>query len=573
MGIVILFLVLIVIVLGSYGVALFMKGKQVQAVSALDEQKVAIFDIPIDDIIIKLKNMHLSGQTKRLSESWQARWDEQVKEVLPNIETRLSDAEQYADQLRFFKSRRAIDEAREMIDEAEKNVFQIDEALQRLVDSEKENHEEIEAVSEHYKTLRNNALKDSVKFKEAFETIDERLSNIEASFQQFDTLMEEADYIEARDVLKQAEKQTIALEEILPMIPAFYNLVDVDFKEQLDDIKQGHARLVEQQFKFKDIDLNKAIETLENLIDSAREDVTALNIGIAKEKKQDIEKEIERLYNVMEQEIDAKEYIQKASVRLNAHLKQISESNRYVTLEIDRISQNYELTDNEEERVAEYKAQLDKEAEALEHYQSLLENHDIVFSTVKEYFIELAETLSRIDNEQATLMKELGDLRQRERYVREQLDMFEVDLRNMKRALEKQYLPGLSKTYLDLFFATTKRIETLSEKLNRIKINMKEIDEHVALCTEDVEQLDEATENIIDNAVLTEQLIQYANRYRMEHAAIEKAINTAINLYQHQYKYAEAKQTVANALSKVEAGAVQRVEKLYQEDKNRRVYL
>lgn len=566
-------LALLIVGLAAYGATLYFRGKQTQAIVGIDEKKVAVFDIPVDSVILKLKKMHLSGQTKRLYESWATRWDDLVKEQLPMIETQLDLAEQQIEQLHLWKSKQAIVEAQRLVDEAEKTAFQIDEALQRIVDSESSNHEEIESISKNYQQLRNDILADSLKYGEAFQTIETQLKDIEELLRQFKQLMEEADYIEARQVLKDVEQATLHLEEKLPAIPELYRVLNADFQEQYQDLQDGYERLVKEHYQFEQDTLADDIASLETDIASAKKDITSLQLESASDKNSEIEQKIERLYNVMEAEIEAKDYINRVQLGLEGRLKQVLANNKSVEVEIERALHSFELTDNELERMANCKAELEKEEEALSYYRKQLDENQVVFSQVKRYFETLEQKVLTIDKEQSDVMADVSGLRERERDVREQLDMFEVDLRNMKRTLEKKHLPGLNKGYLDLFFATTKRIEALSERLNRIRINMKEIDEQVLMCTEDVEHLDEETEKIIDDALLTEQLIQYANRYRMEHAAIEKAITVAVNLYTHQFKYAEARETVAIALNGVERGAVQRVERLYFDDKNKRSFV
>ena len=43
---------------------------------------------------------------------------------------------------------------------------------------------------------------------------------------------------------------------------------------------------------------------------------------------------------------------------------------------------------------------------------------------------------------------------------------------------------------------------------------MEEVNRLVALCEEDLELLDKKTHDLVDAAALTEQMLQYANRYR-----------------------------------------------------------
>jgi len=170
------------------------------------------------------------------------------------------------------------------------------------------------------------------------------------------------------------------------------------------------------------------------------------------------------------------------------------------------------------------------------------------------------------------LVSNLSDLRNREKEIKDSIDLYELDMRNMKRTIEKYHLPGLPKIYLDLFFSVTDRIEDLASKLNRVKIDMDEIDAISKMCEEDIEMLDNQTQAIVDNAMLTEYMIQYANRFRHSHVEIENAINKALVLFHREYDYEGALEAIKIPLNRVEAGAARKVEESYQEEKNRNYY-
>lgn len=564
----IIFLIIIAVVLGVYGLIFYTKIKQSKRIVELDEQKNAIFQIPNDVLVLKLNNMHLSGKTKNLYESYANQWEVLVNEQLPTIEEKLEQAEQFSNALKLRKASLCISESHDIITDSEKKALQINEALQVIVESESSTHEEIEASNAYYQKIRNDLLTNSVRYKESFATIEDRLTEIESELVQFNQLMEEADYIEAKEVLQAINQRVQHLEKHTSDVPSLMETFDVTYAEQLSDLKTGHERMLSEQFKFADTDIEKELAQLSEMIAEGKQAVIQLETTRVKEQQAAIELEIERLYDVMEQEVTAKASVNKVLPRIEAKLTQIVESNKHVLVELDRIQQSYELSDDEEVQLQEFAEKLSQQEQLFNDLKIGTQQNRFVYSQTKERLTQMVELLTQIDKDQANIMKSLSELKQRERFARDQVESFEFDLRQMKRDLERQHLPGLPKNYLELFFATTKRIEELSEQLNRLKINMKEIDELVTICTQDVEKLDETTEIIIDNALLTEHLIQYANRYRMEYAAIDKAITVAMNLYQHQFKYDEAKQTIAQALDAVESGASKRVEQLYQQDKN-----
>ena len=80
-------------------------------------------------------------------------------------------------------------------------------------------------------------------------------------------------------------------------------------------------------------------------------------------------REIDQLYDVMEAEIEAREFVYRNKAQVEKRLNQVLQSNRYVNIEVDRVSQNYILSNNEFVRVQEFAEQLEKEQEAVQYIQ------------------------------------------------------------------------------------------------------------------------------------------------------------------------------------------------------------
>ncbi|MDR1013264.1 MAG: septation ring formation regulator EzrA, partial [Lactobacillales bacterium] len=145
----------------------------------------------------------------------------------------------------------------------------------------------------------------------------------------------------------------------------------------------------------------------------------------------------------------------------------------------------------------------------------------------------------------------------------ERLDDFEFQLRNIKRFVEKQRLPGLPSDYLEFFFVASDRVEELANELNKIRINIDEIQQLVKYSAEDIDRLKQKTDELIDSAALAEQMMQYANRYRHTNAQIKEAINKSLMLFTDEYRYKESLDEIGTTLNEVEPGAFSRIENFY----------
>ena len=569
-----LYFLLIIVVLGAigYGVAHYLSQKQSKVIEELGVKKQKLMTVPIADILFTLKNLNLTGQTKRTYETWQATWQTITRFRFPEIEAALVSAEQYTQRLNFVKGSQISNQASQLIEETKAEVDKIYTALQKLLDSEKKNREELEVLQERYASMRKDLLAHSFSFGEALESLEKRLSYLELDFTKFNTLTNEGDHLEAKEVLGRIEAEMQDFEQIVEEVPKYLKEIEEEYEDQVADLKEGYQKMVEEHYQFPKISIPTEIQKIEEIIAVAREHIKATELEEARQQLDKVAREIDQLYLVMETEYEAKAFVKRNRAQVERKLNQVLQSNRYVNVEVDRVSQNFVLANNEFNRVQDFAKQLEKEQEAVAYYSKALQNQQVPYSIVKEHYEIVLNTLKEIDENQLALVNTLNDLSQQEKSIRDGLDVFELDLRNMKRTIEKYHLPGLPKEYLELFFATSSRIEQLSQLMNRVKLDMTEITGLNQTIEDDVEKLDIMTEEIVDNAQLTEYMIQQANRYRLEHPEIDTAIQQALEQFNHFYRYGESLAIIEKALNQVDPGSAQRVRANYESEKNNNLF-
>ena len=569
-----LYFLLVIVVFGAIGylVLHYLSQKQSKVIEELGVKKQKLMTVPIADILFTLKNLNLTGQTKRTYETWQATWQTITRFRFPEIEASLVSAEQYTQRLNFVKGSQISNQASQLIEETKAEVDKIYTALQKLLDSEKKNREELEVLQERYASMRKDLLAHSFSFGEALESLEKRLSYLELDFTKFNTLTNEGDHLEAKEVLGRIETEMQDFEQIVEEVPKYLKEIEEEYEDQVADLKEGYQKMVEEHYQFPKISIPTEIQKIEEIIAVAREHIKATELEEARQQLDKVAREIDQLYLVMETEYEAKAFVKRNRAQVERKLNQVLQSNRYVNVEVDRVSQNFVLANNEFNRVQDFAKQLEKEQEAVAYYSKALQNQQVPYSIVKEHYEIVLNTLKEIDENQLALVNTLTDLSQQEKSIRDGLDVFELDLRNMKRTIEKYHLPGLPKEYLELFFATSSRIEQLSQLMNRVKLDMTEITGLNQTIEDDVEKLDIMTEEIVDNAQLTEYMIQQANRYRLEHPEIDTAIQQALEQFNHFYRYGESLAIIEKALNQVDPGSAQRVRANYESEKNNSLF-
>lgn len=556
----------------GYGVFFYMKSQLAKDINELEKRKDRVMEVSIPDQLFTLKNMELSGQTKRQYENLVANWKTITNYQFTEIEAALVGAEQFADQMNIVKSKKVLEDAREMLDETEAQVDDLSEALKELLSVDEQNREEIEALLERYNTARKSVMNHSFDYGPAIETLEKNLQYLELNFTKYNELTASGDHLEAKEMLAVIESDLSSLEEILEKIPAMYNQIKNKYEDSIEDLRDGYQKMVESHFKFGDINIPEEIDAVQELLDEAKIKIKNADLVEAKTQMDKAEREINSLYELMESEIAAKEFVNKNINQLGAQLDQVSENNRYASIEVDRISQSYILHNNELDQVSELTEQIRNEYQRFNDIVAQINDNTVIYTKVESDIKKIKKRVEEIDEKQNKLVQGLSDMNHKEKETKQNLDLYEMDLRNFKRRIEKHHLPGLNDNYYTLFFKVTDQIEELAKLLNKVRIDMFEIETLEARLVENLNKLEELTEQTIDNAMLTEYMIQHSNRFRYDYPEVDDAIKEAQYLFHQDFRYGDSLAVIEKALRRIDQEAPTQVRRMYHKEKQSRIY-
>lgn len=554
---------IVVVVAVLYGVGFFMRRKNQERLNLLEKRKEELFDLPVIEEVDDVKKMHLVGQSQNTFREWSQKWTDISTSSFAELESQIFEVESLNESFRFLKGKAAVDEAELTISEMEEEVKNIRQGLKELRESEERNSLQVQQALDVYEDLKKNLREQGALYGPAYAELQKQVKNIEIEFTQFVTLNTSGDPVEAREVLDIAEGHTYELQDLMARIPVAYEELNKTFPSQLKEIKEGYAKLIEEKYQFPEENFENEIHRVARRVESSMSDLEKAEISAVEVANRDTAQEIDTLYSVMEREIDAKKYVLKNRTIIEDYIEHSIKNNRQLLIELDHTSQSYTLNRNELGRVRGFQTEIDAIVRRIEELTPKLDASEVPFSEVQDFYKESYHILDDVENQQVEIDDSLRELRKDEKVAQEKIETFEFKLRNLKRYVEKQRLPGLPGDYLEFFFLVTDRVEDLGKSLNRIRINIEEVNKLVAICEDELKMLDTRTKELVDAAALTEQLMQYANRYRHSNPEIKAAIQHGLVLFNDEYRYQDALDTIATSLERVEPGAFERLEKFY----------
>lgn len=558
-----IFIAVILIAAVLYFVAFLLKRKNEERLDELEKRKIDLFDLPVIEEVDEVKKMHLVGQSQNTFRQWNQKWTELSTASFAELESRIFEVENLNETFRFMRVKAAIEEAYETMDEMEAEVAEIRQGLRELRESENRNSLAVQEALDKYEEISHLAKDNPKQYGVAIGEIQKQVQSIENQFTQFVALNTAGDPMEAGIVLEQAEAHTYELEAVMNSVPPLFEELNSVFPEQMKEIVTGHEKLVKAKFNFPANEMKSDIPKTNSKIQKSLSYLEKCEIDVVAEMNKEIAGQIDQLYEVMEAEIKAQSYVKANIKTVREFIGHAQKNNRQLMIELDHTSQSYALNHNELGRSRGFLTQLEELSKTFVRVEEQLKNKEAVFSEVEQLLRNSYSVLDEIENQQIEINTSLQSLRQGEKSAQKKIDEFEFSLRNMKRYIDKQRLPGVPGDYLEFFFVATGRIEELSKELNKIRIDMEKINKLVDYCTDDVKMLGEKTHELVDSAALTEQMLQYSNRYRHSHGGVSEAIDKSIFLFSKEYRYQDALDEIGSALERTEPGAFKRIESFY----------
>lgn len=566
-----LIIVLSVIVLAVivYISTYYIKKKHYEKIDGLDHQKKQLYTKIPTDKMRTLDKMMITGQSKEVADSVIADLDAIEERHLPAIESHLFEAEQFTDRYRFSQSTKSENKAVEMLEKTEKSLTDTTQQLDDLLQREQANFKKIETIKKRYHKVRKELLAKSFTFGESINSLEEKLGVMENLFTSFSDLTASGDHEEAKKVVTQLEMMLTEMETMMSTIPEINDKIKNDYEKQLEEIRSGHAKLIDQEYNFPEsVDVEAQISLLVERINELKRLLSQLKLNEIDAEQQAIEQLIEELYTVMEKEINAKYAVEKLSRKLPKIMYYLSNQSKEMSLELDRISQSYHLYQGEMDTYHDLNTVLKEQRQLVSEVFAQVEENNIAYSDSENLLLQAFDQFENLSQSYESLSENVYSYRDKEKEIRNDLEEMEQDLREMKRYIQAKHLPGLPDDYLDLFFYTTDHLEQLSVELARPKLDFEAVIKLHELCDEDIQHLADETEKTVDNALLTELTSQRLYRYKEEYPGVMETIKYSEALFLDEYDYETSLKMVREKLESIESGAFEEVKSIYKNEKS-----
>ncbi|HHD9010518.1 TPA: septation ring formation regulator EzrA [Streptococcus pneumoniae] len=547
-----------VILVLAYVVAIFLRKRNEGRLEALEERKEELYNLPVNDEVEAVKNMHLIGQSQVAFREWNQKWVDLSLNSFADIENNLFEAEGYNYSFRFLKASHQIDQIESQITLIEEDIAAIRNALADLEKQESKNSGRVLHALDLFEELQHRVAENSEQYGQALDEIEKQLENIQSEFSQFVTLNSSGDPVEAAVILDNTENHILALSHIVDRVPALVTTLSTELPDQLQDLEAGYRKLIDANYHFVETDIEARFHLLYEAFKKNQENIRQLELDNAEYENGQAQEEINALYDIFTREIAAQKVVENLLATLPTYLQHMKENNTLLGEDIARLNKTYLLPETAASHVRRIQTELESFEAAIVEVTSNQEEPTQAYSVLEENLEDLQTQLKDIEDEQISVSERLTQIEKDDINARQKANVYVNRLHTIKRYMEKRNLPGIPQTFLKLFFTASNNTEDLMVELEQKMINIESVTRVLEIATNDMEALETETYNIVQYATLTEQLLQYSNRYRSFDERIQEAFNEALDIFEKEFDYHASFDKISQALEVAEPGVTNR---------------
>ncbi|AOY85456.1 septation ring formation regulator EzrA [Limosilactobacillus fermentum] len=494
--------------------------------------------------------------------------DDYLKKVAPAVDDaneQLEEVSKNLNGLNVFTVTGQLNQVRELVEEAERQQKRVVDRLQKADQKEEEQKKATATMDEQLGDFQKKLDDTAYQYGDAIRPLRSQLADLQEQFTRFNEIAAKGDHEAAAEILTDLKEKEAHFTKLAEEIPELYKPLFTTFPDQISELREGYRKLVANHYRFPVNNLDDQIEGLEAQRQTALDHIAALSLAPVRVANKSLEEKIDHLYDVMQNEMDARPQVEKLVGVVGDHLDHARQQNRELMAELDRLSESYTLNHDEVAHTRELEEQLKQIQKEYEKDQVAVNAQAAVASQVLERFMEDERVLTAIETQQKEINDGVAYLSEDEQRARKALQRFVTTVRATKRHVETLNLPGLPQDYLDFFFLVSDEISHLAKDMNQQRIDMEAITKELLKVQGDVSELIDRTNKVRDSAELTARLMQYGLRFVDDNQEIDAAITEAQKLYD-RYEYEQSLETIGAALEKAEPGSFKRLEDNYYDE-------
>lgn len=565
---IITFLIVAIIVITVLLVLLRNKkyNKYRKKITFLDREKNLLESAPVISELSKVEPIIKNEQLEEKYNNW--------KDVFEKIKTEeISEMNDYIFTLDTILDKKNYKDFDEQYSEAELHLYKIKTKIDNLLteikdinQSEEKYRDIITRLKAKYREL-NSKFESNKEVYEGIEGIVElQFENIEKRFQDFEEFMEKNDYSEVMHIVKAIDTMIDHMAVVVEEAPDLVLLSTKIIPKRIDQISNTYEEMKKDNYPLDYLNIDYNVEEALKNVNKIFDRIKVLNLEDCMFELRTMLEYLDSLFVEFDKEKNARKEYEDEKGNFEEKLNKIANTIKDVHSQIANIKDMYDLSeidinviDDVDTRISELKKDYKKSIKKLS-------TNKTPYSKISKELEVYTELLKGIEEDLDNALRSLGNMYDDEVRAREQLDDIQELLKESKLKIRKYKLPFINNQYFIQLSEANDAIGEMIKELENKPIDIKTLNIRVDTARDLVVKVYNASNEMVQNAKITESIIVYGNRFRSSSTHIDEGLKKAEQLF-YKGNYEKALELAVNTIEVVDKQIKEKVVNIYEKEK------
>lgn len=534
----------------------------------LEVEKNKLATSPIVPELAKVESFLNNDKLKELYDEWTKRL-QQIKEIqIPKLSDMILDAEYSLSQMDYKSTMYKIAKLEMELYKVRTNSDFLFGEIKDLTSSEERNRTVITGYKARYRTLYQKFQDSKQEYGIFTDIINTQFEAIAKNFEDFETMMENNEYIEVTSVLNNIDELLNHMAVVIEEVPSIVLMTNSILPKKIKEIVDTYNKMINEGYPLDYLNVEYNIVESNKKIEEIIERTKKLDMNESLSELKVLLEYCDSVFNDFEKEkTDRKTYEEKL-LTFSTRLTKMNGVVDEIFSQIEEVKNIYNLKEEDITALNEVKeevASLNANYKVLQDHTRF--NNTFAFSKLVKEVEGLSNNLSHTEEKLDQTLNVIGSMHDDEVRARQQLEEIKLVLKEAKREIRDYRLPVVPDFYYVELKEANNAIKEIIKELEKKPITIEVLNTRVDTARDLVLKLYTKTKNMVKNAMFAEKAIIYGNRYRSSYEGLNNQLNSSEKLF-YKGEYKDSFELTINALNKIEPGIYNKILNLYSSKEN-----
>ena len=555
-------IVLIILVLNL--IQFLNKKKYKNEIQNLDIEKNQIIDAEIMTELSKVEPL----KAKAIKEKY-VLWKKEVEDIKDNLNSSINDMILDADfsleqkDFKDYLSKKINVEIK--LYEAKEEKERLLKEIQEITLSEERNREKITELKTKFRDSVHTFQTNKGSFSPIDTVIDLQIETIEKRFQDFETDMENQDYISANKLVGVITNMISHLDTIVDEVPPALAMAETLIPKRLDDMSSTYNNMVKNGYLLDYLNIEYNIDEINKKLSDIMSRIRVLNLEDVLFELRTILEYTDSVFTDFEREKIARKEYEESVTLFKSKIKKINEVMNKLYGKVVDSKYNYRLSENQLKALDDLSNELSLLDDDFNKLFEATKTTSFPYSRLNKELEVLILKLSKEEEKLDSYMQSIGNMQEDEKRAKEQLEDMSELLETSKAKIREYKLPIIPDAYFVQLKEAIEAIREVNKELDKKPIEIDILNTRVDTARDLIFKLYNTSNELIKTASLAENAIIYGNKYRSKKQYVNDGLNKAEMLFLRG-EYKKSLELTLNTIDVIEPGIHKKLLSLYEKN-------